>query len=290
MPIDMRLLIALLVATAAQAQSPADGPVLGAIAVSPTVGIKGWILGGRVRLVGWDRDSIVVRGTIPRDERLRLLRDTLAAKVVIQSRDETGTKVGRSDVVVYAPRRATFALKSVSADIIGQDVSGWFYSVSGNIRLAGTARSVDAESITGSLDFNISAPAVRAHAGEGHILVRGSPQDVDAATVGGTISIATPTILRGQFSTVSGDIQYAGALAAAGIFDFSTHSGDIDLALPEATSASLALSSIAGPIENGFARVRPTSASPRSMKVRLGRGDAQVAARTFKGTIRFRPQ
>jgi len=43
-------------------------------------------------------------------------------------------------------------------------------------------------------------------------------------------------------------------------------------------------------IENGFTRVRPTSSTPRSMRISLGRGEAQVTVRTFKGPIRLRSQ
>lgn len=287
MLIDARVLLAVLVlSTSRGAQRPAGGPVLRAQAASATVAIRGWTLGGRVRVIAWDRDSVVLRGSLARGEHLAFGGDERAIKFAVEDPDHGARK---SDLTLYVPQRATVSLKSVSADISAQDVSGSFYSVSGNIRLAGTATSIEAESITGNLDFNLSVTTIRAQTGDGHVLVRGSPQDVVTTTVGGTISIATPTILRGQFSTVSGDIQYASALSAAGIFDLSTHSGEIDLALPRNTSASLTLSSITGPIENGFASVRPTSGQ-RSMRINLGRGDAQLSARTFKGAIRLHAQ
>jgi hypothetical protein len=283
------LLCFLAVSAPVRGQTGEHGPVLGAIAVPSDAAIKGWVLGGRIRLVGWDRDSIVVRGTLARGNHLVLHRDGPAAKIVVEDRENQGQNVGHSDLVAFIPRRSILSFKSVSADIIGQDVSGWFYSVSGNIRMSGTSSSMDAESMTGSLDFDVSVPKIHAHGGDGHMVVRGAPQDVDVTTVGGTISIGTPTILRGQFSTVSGNIQYASALSPSGIFDLSTHSGEIDLAIPAATSASLTLSDIHGRIENGFARARPAATS-HAVKVTLGHGDAQVAARTFRGTIRVRPQ
>jgi hypothetical protein len=50
------------------------------------------------------------------------------------------------------------------------------------------------------------------------------------------------------------------------------------------------LSSVSGPIENGFTRVSPIASPPRTMRFNLGGGDAHVSVRTFKGAIRVRPE
>jgi hypothetical protein len=144
--------------------------------------------------------------------------------------------------------------------------------------------------MSGNVDLNVVTPWARARTGDGNLLIRGEPQDVDASTIGGTLSIASAAILRGQFGSVSGDVHYAGSPAAAAIFDFSNHSGAIDLLLAKSVSGVFSLSSILGAIENGFSEIRPISSTPHSIRVSLGRGGAQVAARTFKGTIRLRPQ
>jgi DUF4097 and DUF4098 domain-containing protein YvlB len=169
-------------------------------------------------------------------------------------------------------------------------VSGWFYTVSGNVRLGGSATTIEVQSMSGNVDLNVVTPWIRARTGDGNLLVRGEPQDVDASTIGGTLSIASPTIVRGQFGSVSGDVHYSGSPAAGAIFDFSNHSGAIDLLLAKSVSGVFTLSSIVGAIDNGFTGVRPISSTPHSVRLSLGRGGAQVAARTFKGTIRLRPQ
>jgi hypothetical protein len=68
------------------------------------------------------------------------------------------------------------------------------------------------------------------------------------------------------------------------------HSGGVDLLLPQNASGVFALSSVVGPIENGFTSVRPIASATHSMRLSLGRGGSQVTVRTFKGTIRLRPQ
>jgi hypothetical protein len=144
--------------------------------------------------------------------------------------------------------------------------------------------------MNGNLDMNVATPWMKARAGNGNLLLRGEPQDVDASTIGGTLSIATSAVLRGQFSSVTGDVHFVGAPSPRAILEFSSHSGAVELLMPQSASALLSLSSISGPIENGFARVRPSSLTPQSMKISLGSGDAQLTVRTFKGPIRLRAQ
>jgi DUF4097 and DUF4098 domain-containing protein YvlB len=188
------------------------------------------------------------------------------------------------------PRHGSVSVKTVSADIDARDIGGWFYTVSGTIHLQGTVASAEAESMGGNIDVDLLAPWVRAKTGDGHLLVRGAPQDVDASTIGGDLDIATPTVLRGRFSSVTGDIRYATTPATGALFEFSNHSGAVDFLLPRNTSGRFDLSSVTGTIANGFAELRPAASGPHSMRLNLGHGDAQFTVRTFKGIIRLRPK
>ena len=48
--------------------------------------------------------------------------------------------------------------------------------------------------MSGNLDLNANVPWLRARTGDGHLLLRGRPQDVDASTIAGTLDIATATV------------------------------------------------------------------------------------------------
>lgn len=266
-----------------------EGPILGARAVNATAGFTIKNAAGSVRLIGWDYDSIVVRGRVATGERFSFVGDKAAMKIGMYSQD-AGTPPRPSHFVIYLPKRSSVTPTTVTGDLFATDVSGIFTSVSGTIQIRGSATSIEAESINGSVDIDVAAPWVHARTGQGHLLIRGTPQDVDAATIGGTLDVASPAILRGRFTSVSGDIHYAGQPAWGGIFEFSNHSGAVDFLLPRATSARLELSSVVGLIENGFDRIRPVAAGPHSLRINLGRGDAQITARTFKGVIRLRPE
>jgi hypothetical protein len=266
-----------------------DGPVLRRRALRPTAAVKAWNPAGSIRFVGWDKDSIVLRGRVPTSRNVFFSGADSAIKIGTEPRGG-GPDTSRAELVVYVPRRVMVSVKTVTGDIASTDVGGWFYTVSGNIRLAGSVNAATVESMSGNLDLDVATPWIKAQTGTGHLLLRGAAQDADLSTVGGTLSIASPQVLRGQFSSVTGEIQYAALPAPGAIFEFSNHSGGVDLLLPSSSSAALTLSSITGPIENGFARIRPTSAAPHALRITLGGGDAQIVVRSFKGVIRLRPQ
>jgi hypothetical protein len=288
---DVRGVVVALIAGvgAAHAQSASDGKVLGARRVMSSAAFKVWMPDGELRMVAWDRDSLLVRGRVARGDNFFFAGDSSGMKFGVEHPGTDGSG-GKSLIVVYLPRQARVSVKTVTSKVDAAGVSGWFYSVSGSMHLSGAAESIEAETMTGSLDLDVRVPWLRARTGDGHLLLRGAPEDVDVSTVGGTLDVATTTVRRGQFGSVSGDIHYVGSPVSGAIIEFSSHSGNVELNLPRTVSGVFSLTSITGAIENGLSAVRPAAAQPRSMRLSLGRGSSQVTVRTFKGSIRLRPQ
>jgi hypothetical protein len=289
MPRAMLLGCALAMAFAqAGAQQPsAEEPVLRAHVLTAGAPLKMFIPSGTVQLIGWDRDSIVIRGRVPSPARLLMGGSSGAGfKIVVDQRDDNAPVQSR--LSIYLPRTSQVSLKTVDAVTVSTDVGGWFYTVSGSIRLAGTVSTIDAEAMSGDIDLDATTPWVRAKTGKGQLVVRGSPQDVDASTISGTLDVATATIAHGRFTSVSGDIHYAAAMGAHSLFEFSNHSGAVDLLLPRDVSARFELSSVEGGIDNGFMQLRPAAAGVHNLELRLGTGSADVTVRTFKGIVRLR--
>lgn len=277
-------------AAIASAQDRPPAPILRARHATPTVQVKAFHVAGSLRLIGWDRDSIVVRGRVPRGDGFYLSGSDSGMKFGVESRVAQRDDPLPCDLVVYLPRRAQVSVKTVSANVTASDVSGWFYSVSGNLQVSGSSTSLDAQTMSGNLYVAVTSPWVRARTGSGHLLLRGSPQDVDVATVSGTLDFAATGVLRAQVVSVTGDIHYVGAPARGSIADFSNHSGAVEFLMPASASGVFTLSSMAGPIENAFHQVRPAGSPTQGMRITLGRGDSQVTVRTFKGPIRLRTQ
>ncbi|HEY9225648.1 MAG TPA: DUF4097 family beta strand repeat-containing protein [Gemmatimonadaceae bacterium] len=281
---------------AADAQSnAADGPELSGRRVGPTVPLKIYNPAGSIRVVAWDRDSVSVHS---RTKPLGYFfgGNPMAMKFGVNEfmfgveEPRGGDTARTAHFVVYVPRHSQVAVKTASASIDATDVSGMFQSVSGTIQVRGAASTLDVESMTGNVDVDASASWMRARTSQGRLLIRGGVQDVDASTIDGALDVATNSIFRGRFQSVSGDIRYVGSPANRAIFEFSNHSGAVDFVLGRYTSSVLELSSVSGPIENGLTNIQPVAAGPHSLRLNIGRGEAQVTVRTFKGPIRLRSQ
>ena len=265
----------------------ATEPLLSARSLRAGSPVKMFVPSGSVRLIGWDRDSIDVRGQIPASAQLLFGgSDSAGYKLVVEQRDESATKASR--LVIHMPRKSQISIKTADALVEVTDVGGWFYTVSGRIRIDGAMASLDVEAMSGDIDLDATTPWARAKTGKGHLVVRGSPQDVDASTIGGTLDIAAASIMHGRFTSVTGDIHYASTIAPHALFEFSTHSGTVDLLLPHDVSARLELSTVDGEIDNGFTQLRPAAAGVHNLQLSLGSGAADVTVRTFKGTVRLR--
>jgi hypothetical protein len=244
---------------------------------------------GAVRFVGWDHDSIEVRGDVAPRNRYYAVSDSIGAKVGMEETRE-GEPLTHGDLTIFVPRGTQVSVKTVNGNLDATDISGWFYTVAGAVHIGGTASSIDIEAMHGDVDVGAAVPWLRVRAGAGHVMLHGAVEDADVTTIGGTLDIASAGIMRGQFASVSGDIRWAGAPAPRAILDFSNHSGAIDFALPKSTAGTFALSTVSGMISNGFQQLRPVSQSDRSVRLTFGRGGADVTVRTFKGAIRVHPQ
>ena len=283
---------ALLLGAAASGTASAQLPVLRARSLDATAAVKIFNPAGSIRLVGWDRDSIVVRGRVARGEHFFFGGSASGVKLGIEDA-VTGRDSRPSELVIYLPRASRISTKSASADITGIDVSGWFTSVSGSIRLAGSATSIEAETMDGNIDINVAVPWVRARTGNGSLTLRRAAADADLATIAGALNVATASVRRGRFSSVTGDIRMIGAPPADALLELSNHDGSVDLLLPRNVDGLFDLSTVGGTIENGFAGARPAARSAvqnRALRVQLGGGGAHVTVRTFRGTIRLRSQ
>lgn len=275
---------------AATGTARAQLPALRARALDATAAVKVFNPAGSIRLVGWDHDSILVRGRVARGEKFFFGGSASGVKFGVE--DDIGTGDSRpSELVVYLPRASRLSVKSASANITGTDVSGWFYSVSGSIRLAGAATSLEAETMDGSIDLDVTVPWVRARTGNGSLTLRRAVADADLATIAGPLNVASASVRRGRFSSVTGDIRMVGAPPADALLELSSHSGSVDLFLPRNASGVFDLSTVSGTIANAFADARPVARAAlpnRSLRVQLGDGGAHVTVRTFRGAIRLR--
>jgi hypothetical protein len=246
---------------------------------------------GSVRVTGWDRDSVAVSGT--RDSgagRFSFSGGGDAAKMGLWT---DGDSAGEAHLDVRVPAGATVWVKTTSALVeIGDVASGVdAYSVTGDIRVSGTPRQVYAESMGGSVQIVGTALSARGKTGSSPITFRGDAEDVSFTTVGGTIMVMGPRLRLGHFESVTGDILFEGEIEKGSSLGFQTHSGTIELRLPSDVGADVTYTTIEGDLQSDFPLGEADDRGGmrgRERQFSLGNSGATVTIRSFSGEVLIR--
>ena len=286
----MRALI-LLAALLGATSLPAQEKVARRIAIASDASIRIWNLAGITRIIGWDRDSIAVTGTVPSGA-FYMGGSGRGAKLGVERPDGSKGDLPAT-LEIRVPRNARLWVKSASASVEASGLTGELEcsSVDGAVRVEGSLRLVVAESMEGNLSVYGPMSVVRLKGGGGTVTLRGARGDLMATTVGGAILLTDAALRRAHLETVSGPVAYDGTVAARGTLEVITHSGDVTLRLPTEISAEFELSSFDGAILYGLSgkgkgKGEPAPQMGKPMSFTTGGGDARVTVRSFKGEIR----
>ncbi len=261
------------------------------LALDRGAGLKFFAPAGHVRLVGWDRDSLRIEGRLGAGEEFFFQGDARGAKFGAPP----GAGVARaqpSEFTVYVPRTSTIAIKGASTVIEATDVSGYYYTVNGRLRLDGVVREAQLESVNGPIDVNCSAPWIRIRSAGGAVRVQGALEDVAVATVTGDVTLSPTAPMRARVETMDGRVRYDGGLAARGMLDIDTHGGAVELRFVPSVSARLNVETMSGALVDsarGFARI-VASPGGRLRSGTIGTRDApeaRVKVLTFSGEVRL---
>jgi hypothetical protein len=246
---------------------------------------------GSVTVHGWNKDTVLVRGTLGAGDSFYMGGGYTGAKMFVESANDRDPKPTRLEL--WVPARVRLWIKTATANIDVSDVAGGLdlYVVSGTIDVTGSPRELNAEAIDGDIHINGSPPWVRAKSASGAITFQGGSSDAAFSTVSGQVKVDGGSFERTKIETVTGNISFAGRFDRSGAFDFDSHSGNVDIVVPAKTDATFSVVTIAGTITNQLSR---KSAVPG----RFGRGaeltteesggGAKVSVRTFKGPVTLR--
>jgi hypothetical protein len=265
-------------------------------AVTPTASIRIFGDVGSLRIVGWDRDSVVLTGTLPTGARMDASRGGQSGKPA------TGMKIyvevprapaPDAKLEIRVPARARVWAKSGSADVDVTGLTGGLdlNIVGGSVRVACSPAELQVESMDGSVTIEGSPAWLRAKTATGDIVLRGGSDDAGLSTVSGGLRVGEGRFERGKFTSVTGPIVFAGDLARAATLDFDTHGGPIELRLAPRLDAEFDVATVTGSIENTLSGRRPIAGREgRGMELGFtsGTGRARVLVRSFKGNIYLR--
>ena len=250
---------------------------------------------GRVRVLGWDADSLAVSARLER----RAGRFTAAGDAHVRKLG-IDTAAGRAELEVHVPRGATVWVKAATASIEVEGVDGTLdlSSEGGTIHVLGTPQDVTAETMSGSVELAGGTARARVKTVTGDVLLRGASQDLSASTLSGRIVVRAAGwqrggtgVQRGKFESVTGDIRFEGELGRGGVVEVESQSGAIEVRVPASTVADFDVLTIGGTITNHLSSAQARRASTgQELRFSTGAGGAQITARSFKGPILLEPK
>ena len=246
---------------------------------------------GSVVVHGWNKDTVLVRGTLGAGDSFFMGGGYTGAKAFVESTNDRDPKPTRLEV--WVPAGVRLWIKTATANIDVSGVTGGLdlYVVSGTIDVTGNPHELNAEAIDGDIHITGSPPWLRAKTATGAITFQGASSDVALSTVSGPIKVDGGIFERTKLETVTGNIMFSGQLDRSGTFDFDTHSGNVNVAIPEKTGATFSVVTIAGTITNNLSRNNPIPGRfgrGAELTMDVSGGGAKVSVRTFKGPVTLR--
>jgi DUF4097 and DUF4098 domain-containing protein YvlB len=246
---------------------------------------------GSVAVHGWDKDTVMVRGTLGAGDNFYMGGGYTGAKMFVEAVNDRDPKPARLEVWVPARVRLWVKTATANIDVSGVDGGLDLYVVSGTIDVTGNPHELNAEAIDGDIHITGSPSWVRAKSATGTIVFQGASSDAAFSTVSGAVKVDGGVFERTKIETVTGNINFSGRLDRSGAFDFDTHSGTIDIAIPDKTPASFSVVTIAGSITNNVSKNSPIPGRfgrGAELTMDTSGGGAKVSVRTFKGPVTLR--
>lgn len=261
------------------------------IAIDPEASIRIGNLPGNTRLIGWDKDSIAVAGTVPAGASFFFGGAGRGAKMGVERDEKSGTSSGTPMLEVRVPHGARVWVRSSEGWIEVEGMTGEvdLATVSGSIKVTGSLRLLTAETLDGNLEVTGPSQLTRVRTGGGRITLSRVAGDLTVSTVGGAVQLMEAAPGSARIETVSGPVTYEGSLDRRSTLEIQTHSGDVELRLPQTVSGEFDFQSIDGTSQVALS---PKAGSPKPSKGKplfftAGGGGAHVVVRSFKGNIRL---
>ena len=273
---------------------------------------------GNIVVTGGPGDEVSIeaikrtRGDKSELARVQIAIDEHAGRVDVRTEGEQN-RTDRSrrtdhvsvDYTVTVPASVAVDVHSVSGSVKVTGVHGALRAgtVSGDVTTADTpkletARTVSGDvSITGAAsDGDLTAASV-----SGNVTARGlKARGLDLGSVSGDIIVGDATCERLGVKSVSGSVEYAGAIVKSGRYEINSHSGTVRLLLANPAGFELNANSFSGSIRSELPMTvggdatrrdgntstgRRDAANEHSMRATFGDGSATLTVRTFSGDI-----
>jgi DUF4097 and DUF4098 domain-containing protein YvlB len=202
------------------------------------------------------------------------------------------------DYTITVPVGGAVAAKSISGDVSVTGVKGEVRAetISGDVEVTSTPSLIVAKTVSGDVRARdiVGQTSITLSTISGTVIATGvRVRTLEVGSVSGGVQLSNLQVERLQAKNVSGDIEYDGALARGGRYEFSGHSGNVRLVVSNTTGFELDASTFSGSIRSDFPVTLHTTTrgdgrrgnSNRSVRGTFGDRGAILSIRSFSGTV-----
>ncbi len=286
-----RTLVVLAAALALPALLAAQTPVDKKRPAAPDGVVSIENLMGSIKVTGWERAEVEVKGTLGPGVELELGGTEKQTKVEVEP--PQGHPMGvASEIEVSVPAASAVRIEGFQATITVAGVTGTVKAetVNGSITHNGASKEVTLQSVNGAVETTKASGRVHAETVNGTVTVRDASGELEASAVNGKLQVAGGSFARAHLESVGGGVRFDGSIGAKGTLSVETVSGAVDLFLPPAFGADFTVSSFSGEITNelGPAAEKKSDFAPgKELSFTSGAGGAHVSVQTLSGAIRI---
>jgi DUF4097 and DUF4098 domain-containing protein YvlB len=258
---------------------------------APDVAVSIENMSGSVKVTGWDRGEVQVKGTVGDGGELSFEGGGKRVHVEIEAdRNPMGVK---SDLEVFVPTGSSVAIEGFQATISVTGVTGTVdaETVNGSISQSGAAKQVELQSVNGDIQVAKASGRIQAEAVNGSVVLRDVSGDLEASTVNGRLHVLGGSFQRAAIESVAGQVRFDAGLSSRATLSIETVSGGVELLLPANVSADFQISSFSGHINNelGPAAEKRNKWTPQTeLSFTTGSGGARITVETLSGGIDVR--
>lgn len=257
-------------------------------------------IAGSVSVTAWNRNEVQVVGELGDGAKpLEITGGNGDLTIKVEPQGGSGwlnwnsdSKMGPTRLEVRVPRAASVDVRVVSAPLVIDGLDGGTIavdSVSGRTRINARAATLKVKTVSGGIELAGHAGQADLQTVSGDILAPTLGEGAKLQTISGHIQASGGPWKHLTLSTVSGDVQLAGSLAADGNIGIDSMSGDVQLQLPENTSGKLRASSFSGDLRSDFGTPQTPEHGPgSSLDATLGDAHGVINVETFSGDLRIR--
>ena len=249
-------------------------------------------MSGSVRVTGWDRAEVHVKGTLGADA--ELVFDGSEKQLRVEVEAEHGNPMGiKSDLEVFVPAGSSVSIEGFQATISVAGVTGSVSAetVNGSITQTGGAKSVELQSVNGAIDVTKGSGRIQAEAVNGTVTVRDASGELEASTVNGKLLVTGGSFDRATLESVAGEIRFEAGLSTRATLSVETVSAPVELLLAASLGADFSVSTFSGEITNelGPAAEKASKWTPeRELSFTTGSGGARITVETLSGGVHIR--